>query len=87
MDNQVSAVAGTEKLLEDLEHGVGGVMGRLTTEGRSTVIHQAVPDLVGGDDDAFDGLGAEAIVNGFVDGERERWAVSLNGIVEEEEEE
>lgn len=80
VDDQGTAVAGAEKLLEDLEKGIGRVMGHLMEIGESNVVHQVVPDLVYEFEEEISG--ANIVIR-----ESEKWEASLNGIEEEEEEE
>jgi hypothetical protein len=74
--NQPSPVAGAETLLEDLQNGMGGVMGRLVASGECTVMHSAVPNLAAGGKIAEIGYGRL---------ERKRWESKLEEIVEEDE--
>ncbi|KAF2827677.1 hypothetical protein CC86DRAFT_405786 [Ophiobolus disseminans] len=81
VDGQSSTIAGAERLLEDMEEGMGGVIGRLIENQECTVTHSAIPDIVAGGDGEEEEEGEDAV--GGV--EEQRWEMTLQGIEEEDE--
>jgi hypothetical protein len=73
--SQASPVAGAHKLLEDMQNGMGGVIGRLVASGECTVTHNAVPDLA--DEEEVAELHSGRL-------ERKRWESRLEEIAEED---
>ncbi|OSS46458.1 hypothetical protein B5807_08517 [Epicoccum nigrum] len=60
VDNQMSVNAGAQQLLDDMQRGVGDVIGGLVKSGQWAVRHKTVPDLAIGEQH-----GDDAVENGY----------------------
>ncbi|KAH6637619.1 hypothetical protein C7974DRAFT_450589 [Boeremia exigua] len=85
VDGQATVNAGAQQLLDDMQKGVGDVIGDLVKSGDWGVRHETVPDVANGERGEGDEGGGENGYEGGGGGER-RWSQSLGDIEEAEEE-